>query len=100
MIYTNIIGVAKIYDDIEELIFYSGYNFEFVTYDPDYNYDPNEDNNKKSSNALSGGEIAGIVIGIIVVGLIFAYVILKTRKKDSTSIEKKDSSNNLEQKLV
>ena len=100
MIYTNIIGVAKIFDDIEELIFYSGYNFEFVTYDPDYNYDPNEDNNKKSSNALSGGEIAGIVIGIIVVGLIFAYVILKTRKKDSTSIEKKDSSNNLEQKLV
>ena len=87
-IYSNIFGSGKIFEDVEEYIFY--HEQKHIIDDSDIPSDiPHTDDipQNSSKGGLSPGAIAGIVIGAVALVIIIVSLVLKFRKKDSLDLE-------------
>ena len=85
-IYSNIFGSGKIFEDVEEYIFY--HEQKHIIDDSDIPSDiPHTDDIPQNSGGLSPGAIAGIVIGAVALVIIIVFLVLKFRKKDSLDLE-------------
>ena len=87
IIYSNIFSFGKIFDEVEEYVFYLEQTH--IIKDSDFPIPESEpEDEPEKSNALSAGAIAGIVIAGVVVVLVVVFVILRCRRKDSIDLEK------------
>ena len=88
-IYSNVFGLGKIFEDVEEYVFYTEQNHIIV--DTDFPSDENSDSDdpkiEPENGGLSLGAIIGIVIGSTILLLIIVFLILKFRKKNSVDLE-------------
>ena len=88
-IYSNVFGLGKIFEDVEEYVFYTEQNHIIV--DTDFPSDENSDSDdpkiEPDNGGLSLGAIIGIVIGSTILLLIIVFLILKFRKKNSVDLE-------------
>ena len=77
IMHSNIMGIGKIFPDIEEFIFYDEQSHRIE--DSDFS--------KEEDEGLSGWAIFGIVIGLVALILLGILLLYKIRKKDSGDIE-------------
>ena len=87
IVYSNVFGSGKIFDDIEEYIFYDEQSFSYIIKNDPEPKPSGKGTNKDKDTSLSAGEIAGIIIGLVVFVVIIVFIILKCRKKDSIDLE-------------
>jgi hypothetical protein len=77
IMHSNILGIGKIFPDIEEYIFYDEQSHRIE--DSDFSNEENE--------GLSGWAIFGIVIGLVALILLGVLLLHKIRKKNNGDIE-------------
>ena len=81
IVYSNILGIGKILDNIEEYIFYK--EQKHIIEDSDFsNYSSHEEDEKNIKR-----KIFGIVISCILIIIICLFMILRCRKKNSITLE-------------
>ena len=84
--YSNILGIGKILDNIEEYIFYEEQTFIIEDSDQE-----KEEEGEKKNNPLSVGAIFGIAVGGFIIIIILMFMIFRCRKKDSIKLEENNT---------